>query len=74
MTALYAALSELTSREELIDMVLEGRVEIDRLRAEVMKLREYEDFVDEDAGRSIGFEAWQIDRVPPPTNEHGDGE
>ena len=33
MTALYNALSENTSREELIDMVLDGRVEIDRLRA-----------------------------------------
>ena len=33
MSTLYTALSVSTSREELVDMVLEGRVEIDRLRA-----------------------------------------
>ncbi|MCH7910851.1 MAG: hypothetical protein IIB38_14710 [Candidatus Hydrogenedentes bacterium] len=71
MTALYTALSESTSREELIDLVLEGRVEIDRLREAIKEHHEWIHSV------SHGHEA-SVNRLlgisTQSTNEHGDGD
>ena len=71
MSTLYTALSESTSREELIDLVLEGRIEIDRLRKAIKEHHEWIHSV------SHGHEA-SVNRLleisTQSTNEHGDGD